>query len=99
MPIIKYGVALVGLLLLFLFVVRPLIRHTVAQPQRSGEITPAELTLPDEAGVSVELSGKSQPQLSMSPFGDRSLSEIDMVKQMAGADSRKFAELLRNWLK
>ncbi|MCE5281803.1 MAG: flagellar M-ring protein FliF [Deltaproteobacteria bacterium] len=99
MPIIKYGVALVGLLLLFLFVVRPLIRHTVAQPQRSGEITPAELTLPDEDGVSVELSGKSQPQLSMSPFGDRSLSEIDMVKQMAGADSRKFAELLRNWLK
>ncbi len=98
LPIIKYGTAVIGMLLLFLFVVRPVIRNTFAVNREAMEdMTPQISEIP---GVSVELSGKMpQPQIALSPLDDKSLSEADMAKQMAGADAKKFAELLRNWLK
>jgi flagellar M-ring protein FliF len=100
MPIVKYVVAIIGILLVFLFIVRPLLRNLLSAPQRAVDNGQAPIALPDEGGVSVQLSGKMpQPQLALSSFDDRSLSEMDMAKQLAETNSKKFAELLRNWLK
>jgi flagellar M-ring protein FliF len=100
MPIVKYVVAIIGILLVFLFIIRPLIRNVFTPPQKTVENSPALIPLPEDGAVTVELSGKMpQPQLALSSFDDRSLSEMDMAKQLAGANSKKFAELLRNWLK
>jgi hypothetical protein len=54
--------------------------------------------IPGDSGVSVSLSGQT-PQLSFTDLDNKSLNEVDFTKQLAGADSKKFAELLRNWLK
>jgi flagellar M-ring protein FliF len=95
-PIIKYVVIMLGILLVFLFIIRPLVRNMINTTHRiEGNTQPQ---IPADAGVSVSLSGPS-PQLSLSQFENKSLNEMDLAKQLAGADSKKFAELLRNWLK
>jgi flagellar M-ring protein FliF len=95
-PIIKYVVIMVGLLFVFLFIIRPLVRNMINTTRRIEESRQPQI--PSDTGVSVSLSGPSPP-LSLSQFENKSLTEIDLAKQLAGADSKKFAELLRNWLK
>ena len=95
-PIIKYVVIMVGILLVFLIIIRPLVRNIINTAHRTEENR--EPQIPSDAGVSVSLSGTS-PQLSLSQFENKSLNEMELAKQLAGADSKKFAELLRNWLK
>lgn len=97
LPVIKYVVILVALVLVFLFVIRPLIRNVItASRSMDGSI---QRQLPSaESGVSVEWSGKVPP-LALSQLEDKHLGEMDMAKQLAGANAKKFAELLRNWLK
>jgi flagellar M-ring protein FliF len=95
-PMIKYIALIIGLLFTFLFIIRPLVRNVITNANRieaneQRQITPG-------TGVSVSLSGQS-PQLALSPFDEKPLSEMALTKQLAGADSKKFAELLRNWLK
>jgi flagellar M-ring protein FliF len=95
-PIIKYVVIMMGIMLVFLFIIRPLVRNMINTTHRiEGNTQPQ---IPADAGVSVSLSGPT-PQLSLSQFENKSLNEMDLAKQLAGADSKKFAELLRNWLK
>ena len=95
-PIIKYAVIMMGIFLVFIFIIRPLVRNMINTTHRiEGNRQPQ---IPSDAGVSVSLSGPS-PQLSLSQFENKSLNEMDLAKQLAGADSKKFAELLRNWLK
>ena len=95
-PIIKYVVIMVGILFVFLFIIRPLVRNMINITHTSKEHRQPQI--PSNTGVSVSLSGPS-PQLSMSQFENNSLNEMELAKQLAGADSKKFAELLRNWLK
>ena len=87
---------MVGILLVFLFIIRPLVRNMINTAHRIEANKHPQI--PSDAGVSVSLSGPS-PQLALSQFENKSLSEMDLAKQLAGADSKKFAELLRNWLK
>ena len=97
LPIVKYGVVLVGILLLLLLVVRPLVQNLLSGLQRQRE--DRQVLLSSAPGAAGELNGRQpQPQLAMSPF-DEKVSEVDLAKQLAGADAKKFAELLRNWLK
>jgi flagellar M-ring protein FliF len=95
-PIIKYGVLTVGLVFMYLFIIRPLLRNVVSTAQ-SIEVL-RQRQIPGDSGVSVSLSGQT-PQLSFTDLDNKSLNEVDFTKQLAGADSKKFAELLRNWLK
>ena len=94
-PIIKYAVLIVGLLFTFLFIIRPLVRNVITTAHRIevGE----QRRIASESGVSVALSGQP-PQLALSS-PETSPGEMALAKQLAGADSKKFAELLRNWLK
>lgn len=95
-PVIKYVVILVGVVLMFLFIIRPLVRNVINAADSIEENRQRQIS--SDSGVSVALSGQA-PQLSLSQFTDKSMSEVDLAKQLAGTDSKKFAELLRNWLK
>jgi flagellar M-ring protein FliF len=95
-PVIKYLVILIGLLLVFLFIIRPLVRSLSSNVHNNEAAYQTQITSP--SGVSLELSGKP-PQLALSQLEDRALSEVDLAKHLAGTNSKKFAELLRNWLK
>ncbi len=95
-PMIKYAVLIIGLLFTFLFIVRPLVRNVITTAHRIEANEQRQIA--SDAGVSVALGGQP-PQLALSPLDEKSLSEMALAKQLAGADSKKFAELLRNWLK
>ena len=96
LPIVKYVVIMIGLLLAFMFVIRPIIGSVVSAAQRIEDRRQPQLT--SAAGVSVELSGKTPP-LTLEQLEEKPMSEVDLARQLAGADAKKFAELLRNWLK
>lgn len=95
-PLIKYAALIIGLLFTFLFIIRPLLRNVITASQRIEANERRQIA--SDPGVSVALGGQS-PQLALSPLDGQSLSEMALAKQLAGADSKKFAELLRNWLK
>jgi len=95
-PMIKYAALIIGLLFTFFFIIRPLVRNVITTAHRIEANEQRQIA--SDAGVSVALSGQP-PQFALSPLGDNSLSEIALAKQLAGADSKKFADLLRNWLK
>ena len=87
---------MIGLLLAFMFVIRPIIGSVISAAQRIEERRQPQLA--SAAGVSVELSGKTPP-LTLEQLEEKPMSEVDLARQLAGADAKKFAELLRNWLK
>ena len=94
MPLIRYLVILAVVALAALFVVRPLVRM-LAERGRQVEVSVREV--PAAAG---ELKGGDGVTLSLgAPQGARELTEADIVRHMASADSKRFAELLRNWIK
>jgi flagellar M-ring protein FliF len=96
-PIIRYVVILISIVLIILFVIKPLVQSLAAASMRTGT---GKLALPTgrSGGVSVELGGQPTP-LSIGEHEDRTMTEVDMARQMAALNSKKFAELLRNWLK
>jgi flagellar M-ring protein FliF len=96
LPIVKYIILLIGIALVFLFVIRPILGSVLASAQRAEARNQHQL--PSASGVSVELSGHT-PQHALSQLEDKPMDEMDLAKQLATADAKKFAELLRNWLK
>ena len=94
MPLVRYLVILAVVALAALFVVRPLVRM-LAERGRQVEVSVREV--PAAAG---ELKGGDGVTLSLgAPQGARELTEADIVRHMASADSKRFAELLRHWIK
>lgn len=94
MPLVRYLVILTGLVLVALFVVKPLVR-LFTERGRQMEVSVREV--PATAG---ELKGGDGVTLSLgAPQQARELTETDIVRHMATADSKRFAELLRNWIK
>lgn len=92
-PVIKYLVMLAVLALVIIFVLQPLIKMLLAKG-KSPEITVREL----HSTPPGELEGISSPLA----IGDKSMmtmTETDLVRQMANADTRRFAELLKLWLR
>jgi len=95
-PMIKYAALIIGLLFMFLFIIRPLVRNVITTAHRIEASEQRQVA--SGAGVSVALGGQPS-QLALSPLDEKPLNEMALAKQLAGADSKKFAELLRNWLK
>ena len=95
LPLVRYIVILAVLVLAALFVVKPLVRM-LAERGRQMEVSVREL--PATAG---EIKGGEGVTLSLgAPQPARGeLTEADIVRHMASADSKRFAELLRNWIK
>ena len=94
MPLLRYLVMLVVIALVALFVAKPLVRM-LAERGREVEVSVREV--PAGAGA---LKGGDGVTLSLgAPQPSRELTEADIVRHMASADSKRFAELLRNWIK
>jgi flagellar M-ring protein FliF len=93
LPIIRQLVLVAVLLLIVFFVARPVVKMLVAKG-REQEVSIHAYP----SGAARELGGRPSP-VSLGPGEERGLTEADVVRQMASADARKFAELLRTWMK
>jgi flagellar M-ring protein FliF len=94
-PLVRYLVMLVVIGLAALFVVKPLVRMLA---ERGREVGVSVREVPSAAG---ELRGGDGVTLSLGAPQQtpRELTEADIVRHMASSDSKRFAELLRNWIK
>jgi len=95
MPLVRYLVMLVVIGLAALFVVKPLVRMLAERGREVGvsvrEVPSATGELRGGDGVTLSLGAPQQ--------APRELTEADIVRHMASSDSKRFAELLRNWIK
>ena len=86
MPVIKYFISLIALIFVIFFVLRPLIKLFLKdQEDTVAEVTPA-----------IDNQLEDNPVL-LAP--EEEVEGIEVVRNLASQDARKFAELLRNWLK
>ncbi len=92
LPLLKYLIILVAVVLAFLFVVRPLVGGLAGQ--LGGQATAIE-GMPTDV---VQLNDQS-PSLDLIALQEKELTEVELTRKMAVEDSKTFAELLRNWLK
>ena len=93
-PVAKYLALLTAIGLLFLFVIRPLMTGLMASISRQGPRDTVQLSGVRQAS----LGGESMALLSGQAEGG-GLTETELVKQLASTDAKRFAELLRNWVK
>ena len=95
MPLVRYLVMMVVIGLVALFVVKPLVRMLAERGREMGvsvrEMPSAPGELKGGDGVTLSLGAPQQTP--------RELTEADIVRHMASSDSKRFAELLRNWIK
>ncbi|MDI6687260.1 MAG: flagellar basal-body MS-ring/collar protein FliF [Desulfobacterales bacterium] len=94
-PFIKHFVSLIALILVLFFVLRPLIKFIMTK-DRIGDV--GAKRLPGAAGL-VGLAGGEGVSVEMGGETDESLRGMDAVRNLAGQDAQKFAELLKHWLK
>jgi flagellar M-ring protein FliF len=88
MPLIKYFISLIALMLVVFFVLRPLVRLLLTG-MKDQEVGAPELP----PGADNQLEGPKIPMMYKGP------NELEVVKNLASQDAKQFAELLRNWLK
>jgi len=95
LPFVRYLVMLVAIALVALFVVKPLVRMLAERGREMGvsvrEVPSGMGELKGGDGVTLSLGAPQQTP--------RELTEADIVRHMASSDSKRFAELLRNWIK
>ena len=80
------------MIFLFLFVLKPIV-GLVAE---LGKNQPAGMTQPEQP---LELGGAQATPMLMKPLTERALTETELTRQLADADAKRFAELLRNWIR
>lgn len=93
-PFIKYFVLLIVFICILFFILRPLIKFIMTK-DITGEIGAGE-------SPSVEADRSQNKDILLDLGGgeiDESLKGLDAVRNLASRDSKKFAELLRNWLR
>ncbi len=93
LPLLKYVMILALFVFAFLFVVRPIVRSLL----ESAERRPAREVEALAAGGPVPRLAAG-PSLLAGPAGGE-VTDIHLARQLAGEDPKKFAELLRNWLR
>jgi flagellar M-ring protein FliF len=96
-PILKYG-AIFGLMAFILFfVLRPLAKNIMAGgPPRQMAGAHVSVNIPRETNAE-QYSRRAAEETSAAE--GRPLTEAEMTTEMARADSKQFADILRNWLK
>jgi flagellar M-ring protein FliF len=94
-PFMKYAGTIAVLMMVLIFVIRPAVRGLISNIGQRPGATPGIPQLPDANG---EHRGEL-PSLAISEREPKMLTDGEMAHQLATADSKKFAELLRNWIK
>jgi flagellar M-ring protein FliF len=92
-PLIKYFTGFIAVLSILLFLVRPWVKGIMAKDISRSMDAVQQLPMATRAagGISVYSSPEAQDT--------KMLTDRDVARQLAGADSKKFAEILRTWLK
>jgi flagellar M-ring protein FliF len=97
-PIFGY-VAIAGVIIfILLFIVRPLITNITKAAPPFRQLPGARLPVGIPGETQAEQYARQVAEEMQSTEG-RALTEPEIVKQMARADSRQFADILRNWIK
>lgn len=94
-PLIKYATGFIAVIVILLFFVRPMVKGIMAR-DASRSIESGKLLAPAPANM---IEGGMNVYSSPEPPGERMLTDRDIARQLAGADSKKFADILRTWLK
>ena len=94
-PMMKYAGTVVILILVLLFVIRPAIRGLIAG---LGQRSAASSGVPQLPNANAE-QRRELPPLAMMERDSKELTDGEMARQLAMTDSKKFAELLRNWIR
>ena len=100
MPALRAVLTLVALLVVILFVLRPMSKMVIA----AGRASPGAPALPAGAGqASISELERQREQaaasLNMAAMNVDESEDVSMVKNMARQDAGTFTELLRGWLK
>jgi flagellar M-ring protein FliF len=93
-PLMKYVVTIVILIMVLLFIVRPMVRSLISAMGQQGSVPQRRTEHREDLGDRAE-----RPALTMPETEPKMLTDEDTARQLAMADSKKFAELLRNWIK
>ncbi len=95
LPLLKYAVLLAAFVMIFLWVVRPLIRGAMAtapsRPVMMGEVM-------QRTAAPVSIGAREGISMVAGPTEKGAQTETDIVRQLASADAKRFAEILRNWV-
>jgi flagellar M-ring protein FliF len=91
-PVLKYIILLSVFVFAFLFVIRPIVRNLLERADRAGAREVREVSSASVPRI------QTAPSLLAGPAGGE-MTEVDMARQLAKEDPKKFAELLRNWLR
>lgn len=98
-PIFSYIAIAAVIISILLFIVRPLITTiTKAAPAPVRQLPDAELPVGIPGETPAEQYAR-QVAAEMQSSGARELTEGDIAREMARADSKQFADILRNWIK
>jgi len=89
---LKYVILLSVFALAFLVVIRPIVRNILERADRMGEQEIREVSPASVPRI------QAAPSLLAGPAGGE-MTDVDMARQLAKEDPKKFAELLRNWLR
>ncbi|MDR2861082.1 MAG: flagellar M-ring protein FliF [Syntrophobacterales bacterium] len=90
-PYLKYIIILVVILFLFLFVLKPMIGLI-------SDIGRKQQQQPEPPGTLPEAGEEGRPIADHVSEESKVLTDIDLIRQMAAKDAKRFAELLRNWI-
>lgn len=98
-PIFGY-IAIAGVMIfILLFIVRPLVKNIMkAVPVPVRQLSGAHLPAKIPGETNAEQYAR-QVAVEMQTAEGRSLTEAEIAKEMARADSKQFADILRNWIK
>lgn len=99
LPIVKYLMIAGIALLAFILIIKPLLKNVAAaareQALRPGGMVNISVGNSANEGMPGVLSGGMGSNLLSAPTN---VTGADLTRQLADADAKKFAELLRNWL-
>jgi flagellar M-ring protein FliF len=92
LPLIRYGFVFLLGAAVFFFVVRPLIKSLTMLER------PGRTEMQSAPSLAYGIRGE-KPPLAIGGLEGNPLNDAEIARQLASADSKKFAEILRNWLK
>lgn len=93
-PVLRYVGIFALMALILLFVILPLIKNIVSAAP-APPIAGARIPI----GTAAEVYARRAAAEMQTVGQERPLTENDITKQMAQADSKQFADILRNWIK